>query len=97
MIFLGQPNFLEKCACSLTSGALGSFIGNPTDLCLVRFQSDSLLPKKERRNYKNVFDALIRIIKEEGVGTLWRGAVPTMARSGSMNLGMMATHDEVKD
>lgn len=33
------------------------------------------LPEAERRGYKNVFDALIRITKEEGVFTLWRVSI----------------------
>lgn len=33
------------------------------------------LPEAERRGYKNVFDALIRITKEEGVLTLWRVSI----------------------
>ena len=56
-----------------------------------------MLPKAERRNYKNVFDALFRIIKEEGVTTLWRGSVPTMSRAVSMNIGMLVTYDEIKE
>jgi len=28
---------------------------------------------------------------------MWRGCVPTMARAMSMNLGMMATNDQVKE
>ena len=30
------------------------------------------LPVDQRRGYKNVFNALFRIVKEEGVPTLWR-------------------------
>lgn len=30
------------------------------------------LPPDQRRGYKNVFNALIRIVREEGVPTLWR-------------------------
>lgn len=30
------------------------------------------LPADQRRGYKNVFNALIRIAREEGVPTLWR-------------------------
>jgi len=37
----GLPTFFEKIASSLTAGAIGAFIGNPTDLVLVRFQADS--------------------------------------------------------
>lgn len=30
------------------------------------------MPVEQRRGYKNVFDALVRITREEGIGTLWR-------------------------
>jgi solute carrier family 25 oxoglutarate transporter 11 len=43
------------------TGAIGSVIANPTDMALIRFQSDNNLPAAEKRNYKNVFDALGRI------------------------------------
>ena len=65
----------------MAAGGIGSFIGTPFDLCLVRFQSDSSLPVEERRNYTNVFNAMARISKEEGVRGLWSGAIPTMARA----------------
>jgi len=45
----------------LLSGGIGSAIANPTDVALIRFQSDNNLPPAERRNYKNVFDAFGRI------------------------------------
>jgi hypothetical protein len=42
---------------------LGSLIGNPADLALIRMQADNQLPEAERRNYKNVIDAFSRIRK----------------------------------
>ena len=71
---------------SLFAGCFGSFIGTPCDLSLVRMQSDSMSPEAERRNYKNVFDAFGRIVKEEGVTAMWSGAVPTMARAMALNV-----------
>ena len=44
------------------------------------------LPPEERRGYKNVFDALFRITKEEGIGTLWRV-------SKTVNLMTVALHN----
>lgn len=82
---------------STFAGLVASFIGNPSDLALVRFQSDSYLPMEERRNYRNVFHAFYRIIKEEGAMTLWRGSMPTICRGVSMNVGMMASYDEFKE
>ncbi len=43
--------------------------------------SDGNLPPDQRRNYKNVADALARILREEGLAVLWRGATVTMGRA----------------
>jgi len=88
---------LQKAGCSLTAGGLGSFIGNPCDLALVRMQADATLPEAERRNYKNVFDAFSRTLAEEGVTGLWRGSVPTMMRASSLNIAMLVSYEEVKE
>jgi len=63
----------------------------------VRFQADGTLPVDQRRNYKHVFDAMSRIVKEEGVLALWLGSAPTVARAMAMNLGMLFPYEEVKD
>ena len=59
--------FTCKMMSGMASGAVAVCIGTPFDVALVRMQSDSMLPSKERRGYKNVFDALIRMSKEEGI------------------------------
>lgn len=87
----------QKVYCSLTAGAIGSFIGNPCDLTLVRMQADSTLPVAERRNYKNVFDAFKRIVSEEGVTALWNGATPTIMRAMALNMAQLVTYDEAKE
>jgi solute carrier family 25 (mitochondrial oxoglutarate transporter), member 11 len=87
----------QKVYCSLTAGAIGSFIGNPCDLTLVRMQADSTLPEAERRNYKNVVDALKRIVSEEGITSLWNGASPTIMRAMALNMAQLVTYDEAKE
>ena len=67
------PSFGEKMGIAATAGSIGAFVGTPAELCLIRMTTDRSLPLAERRNYKNVFDALFRVVKEEGVTTLWRG------------------------
>lgn len=89
--------FGEKIAYSLLTGAIGSVVANPTDMALIRFQSDNNLPPAERRNYKNVFDALGRIYKEEGLKGLWRGSVPTVARAMSVNCSHLVGYNESKE
>jgi solute carrier family 25 (mitochondrial oxoglutarate transporter), member 11 len=87
----------EKVVASGGSGLIASFIGNPCDLALVRMQADATLPISQRRSYKNVFDAIYRIITEEGVLSLWKGATPTLLRAASVNLSMMTPYDECKE
>ena len=48
------------------SGGIAVCIGTPFDVALVRMQADSMKPLDGRRNYKNVFDAIGRIAREEG-------------------------------
>lgn len=93
----GNLTFTQKAGSSLLAGALGSFIGNPCDLTLVRMQADSTLPEAERRNYKNVFDAFGRIVKEEGITACWKGSVPTMLRAMSLNCAMLVSYETMKE
>jgi len=51
------------------------------------------MPPEKRRNYTGLVNALTRIIKEEGVYTLWRGSYPTVVRAMAMNMGMLTTYD----
>lgn len=85
---------LQKAAIGLTAGAIGSCIGSPSDLALIRMQADATLPSAQRRHYKNVFDALYKIVAEEGALALWKGAGPTVVRAMSLNMGMLASYDQ---
>lgn len=50
----------------MTAGAAGAIIGTPAEVALIRMTADGRLPLAERRNYAGVFNALIRITREEG-------------------------------
>lgn len=95
----GQKNisFGQKCLASLVAGATGAFVGNPADLALIRMQTDHTLPPDQRRHYKNVVDALTRIVREEGILELWKGVGPTMVRAMALNLGMLGPYDQAKE
>lgn len=92
-------SIIEKIGCSLAAGSIGSFIGTPFDLVLVRMQADNRagIPEDQRRNYKNVFDAFSRISKDEGVRKLWTGGVITMCRACSLNMSMLVSYEESKE
>ena len=88
---------MQKAGASLIAGGIGSFVGNPFDVVLVRMQADKLLPEAERRNYPNVFVALYRVVREEGWGAYLNGVIPTMLRAISMNMAQLMTYEEVKE
>jgi len=94
----GKPiNFGMKTLSGMASGSIAVCIGTPFDIALVRLQSDSMAPVAERKNYKNVFDALTRTVKEEGAGALYKGLAPNILRGMSMNVGMLACYDQAKE
>uniref|UniRef100_A0A7S3DW56 Uncharacterized protein n=1 Tax=Entomoneis paludosa TaxID=265537 RepID=A0A7S3DW56_9STRA len=94
----GKPiSFVQKALSGMASGSIAVCIGTPFDIALVRLQSDGMAPPEDRRNYKNVFDALIRTSSEEGVGALYKGLLPNVLRGMSMNVGMMACYDQAKE
>eukprot|EP01083_Nonionella_stella_P085601 237403_1 len=89
--------FWKRCLCSLSAGGLASIIGTPADVALIRMQADTTLPPAQRRGYKNVFDALSTMARNDGVMSWWSGCQPTVYRAMLLNLGMLAMYDQSKD
>lgn len=87
----------QKAVAGLVAGGLGALVGNPADLTLIRMQADATMPPEQRRNYKGVGDAFSRIVREEGIGGLFRGAGPTVTRAMALNMGMLASNDQAKE
>jgi solute carrier family 25 oxoglutarate transporter 11 len=80
----------------MTSGGIGSFVGTPSELALVRMSNDNKLPVKERRNYQGVVDCVKRIAKEEGVTKLWTGAKVTVLRAMVLSACVLGCSSEIK-
>ena len=92
----GEATIFQKSISSVMAGGIAAFVSNPADLILVRMQADGTLPADQRRNYKNVFDGVARVTKDEGFFKLWRGCLPTMARACTINLALLAPFEEFK-
>ncbi|GMS93156.1 hypothetical protein PENTCL1PPCAC_15331, partial [Pristionchus entomophagus] len=91
------PSFLMKANIAMAAGAVGAFAGTPAEIALIRMTGDGRLPIEQRRNYKNAFEAIGRIAREEGVTTLWRGCVPTVMRAMVVNVAQLATYSQAKE
>ncbi len=92
----GELSFAGLIGCGLVAGAASAAICNPADLVLVRMQADGRLPAELRRGYRHAGDALARIAREEGVGALWRGTAPTVARAMVVTAAQMSFYDRTK-
>jgi solute carrier family 25 oxoglutarate transporter 11 len=91
-----DPTIVQKSISSFFAGGIAALVANPADLILVRMQADGTLPVEQRRNYKNVFDGFSKIVKNEGVLNLWRGAFPSIQRACIINLALLAPFEEFK-
>ena len=91
------PSFATKLSIGLASGAVGAFVGTPSEVALIRMTADGNAPLSQRRNYKNVVDALVRIFREEGLTALWRGAVPTIQRAMVVTGTQLSSYSQAKE
>lgn len=87
--------FYQKVISGMASGSIGVLLCTPIDVSLVRMQSDTMGAVDVRKGYRNVFDALFRIGREEGVSKLYSGLLPSLLRGMAVNVGMMAFFDQV--
>ena len=94
----GKIGFAERLVAGVGSGACSAMISCPAELSLVRCANDASLPAHQRRNYKHVGDALVRILKEEGPLSFWRGCLPFVQRCmlvGALQVGCFDQYKEM--
>merc|ERR1712232_48514 len=91
-------SILQKLGIGLSAGGIAAATCCPVEVALVRMQADGAQKNIAlRRGYKNVFDALIRVAREEGVSTLWSGVAPTVIRGCVVSCVQLASYDQAKE
>ncbi|RVW15938.1 Mitochondrial uncoupling protein 1 [Vitis vinifera] len=93
---VGDVPLSKKILAALTTGGLAITIANPTDLVKVRLQSEGKLPPGVPRRYSGSLNAYSTIVRQEGVGALWTGLGPNVARNAIINAAELASYDQVK-
>lgn len=66
------------------------------DICNVRMQHDAALPPEKRRNYKHALDGMLRMAREEGLMSWFRGVLPNSMRAAAMTASQLASYDTFK-
>lgn len=89
-------NFVQKMQYGFISGAIGSIVGTPADLAMVRLGAAATIPKESRKS-ENVFSCLYATVRRDGVLGMWRGCFPTLLRATSLASVMLATTSQTKE
>lgn len=95
--FVGDIPLYQKIFAALLTGAIAIVVANPTDLVKVRLQAEGKLPSGVPRRYYGAFDAYCTIVRQEGLGALWTGLGPNIARNAIVNAAELASYDQVKE
>ncbi|KAF7550615.1 hypothetical protein G7046_g7956 [Stylonectria norvegica] len=91
-----EPSFPQLVALAAASGFVGGISGNCADVLNVRMQHDGVLPAAERRNYKHALDGMLRMAREEGLMSWFRGWLPNSTRAAFMTASQLASYDVAK-
>ncbi|KAL2290115.1 hypothetical protein FJTKL_00614 [Diaporthe vaccinii] len=91
-----QPSFPVLVALSSGAGFIGGISGNAADICNIRMQHDTALAPEQRRNYKHALDGMLRMAREEGLMSWFRGVLPNSMRAAAMTASQLASYDTFK-
>lgn len=78
--------------CAGLAGGVAGFLGNPAEVVLVRMCADGVKDVKQRYQYSNALNGIIRIAREEGMQTFYKGLIPNVVRSVIMNVSQIAVY-----
>ena len=91
-----KTDFAQRFATASVAGGCAAVISCPVEVCLVRMSNDASLPVEQQRGYKSVFDAVVRIAKEDGLSAFYRGVQPFAMRAMLVGGTQVATYDQFK-
>ena len=89
-------DFYSRLITGCTSGGIAACISCPAEVTLVRISNDKTLPEAQRRNYKGISDAFVRILKEEGPATFFSGSGPFVNRAMLVGAVQVGTYDQFR-
>ncbi|RAL54454.1 hypothetical protein DM860_001582 [Cuscuta australis] len=89
--------------CGLAAGACAKVVCHPLDVVKKRFQIEGLQrhprygARIELNAYKNMYDALKRILTQEGWGGLYKGIVPSIVKAAPAGAVTFAAYEFTSD
>ncbi|KAM7467090.1 hypothetical protein LguiB_014652 [Lonicera macranthoides] len=89
--------------CGLAAGTVAKVVCHPLDVVKKRFQIEGLPrhprygARVEHRAYRNMYDAVIRIIEREGWGGLYKGIVPSIIKAAPASAVTFVAHEFISN
>lgn len=80
---------------SLSAGFFGAYLGNPLDCIKTRIYSNPMGPDGKPL-YKGPIDVLLKMVRKEGVLSLWKGVVPLWIHVSAFSVAVFVTFDMLR-
>ncbi|KAK4760372.1 hypothetical protein SAY87_005265 [Trapa incisa] len=91
-----DTSLFQSVLAALLTGAIAIAVANPTDLVKIRLQAEGKLLAGVSGRYAGALNAYATIVNQEGLGALWTGLGPNIARNAVINAAELASYDQVK-
>ena len=91
-----SPSAVTLAFMGAISGSTGSIVSNFADVVCLRMQNDPALPEHLRRNYKNIAQGAVKMVRTEGWMSIWTGVWIGAGRAGVATATQLAGYDVLK-
>ncbi|EDQ89859.1 uncharacterized protein MONBRDRAFT_16686 [Monosiga brevicollis MX1] len=102
----GDIGLTRKWVCGVLTGGFGAALANPSDIVMIRMKAEAGRIENNRYvtglyqgrqpRYKNGFEGLIRLLREEGIRAAYKGTSATAARAALGTGAQVASYDHCK-
>lgn len=91
-----EDNYVTHTLASGCSGVVAATFGTPADVIKTRVMNQPTDKKGRGLLYKSSVDCLVKTVKQEGFGALYKGFLPIWARMAPWSLTFWLTFEEVR-
>eukprot|EP01040_Poterioochromonas_malhamensis_P013556 gene13556-14916_t len=95
--YSNDMGYAARAVAGIGSGVVAACLSCPAEVSLVRMANDNALPLDQRRNYRSVVHAFLRIRREEGFRAFFRGVEPFVLRAILVGSIQIATYDHFRE
>ena len=88
-------NWVTHALSSLCSGLVAATLSTPADVIKTRIMNQPMVDGKPKY-YKSTVDCLVKTVKGEGVGALYKGFVPIWIRMAPWSTIFWLTYEEIR-